>query len=219
MTSDLHGRIVLVTGASGRLGRVVVHALAGTGARVVAIDRQPYEGDAPAGLAITADVTNEADVAAAFARVTDELGTPWGVIHTVGMWDGGLLAETPLDGWRQVLDLNLTSAFLCVREAARTMAHGRVVGIASRQGADRAPAQQAAYAASKAGLIRLIEAASAEHDDLACVAVAPSMILFGDEPEGTAGVPAEAIADLCVRLCGDAGAVHDGTVLRAYGDG
>lgn len=219
MTSDLQGRIVLVTGASGRLGRVVVHALAGTGARVVAIDRQPYEGDAPVALAITADVTNEADVAAAFARVTNELGTPWGVIHTVGMWDGGPLAKTPLDGWRQVLDLNLTSAFLCVREAARTMAHGRVVGIASRQGADRAPAQQAAYAASKAGLIRLIEAASAEHDDLACVAVAPSMILFGDEPEGTAGVPAEAIADLCVRLCGDAGAVHDGTVLRAYGDG
>ncbi|HIG74400.1 MAG TPA: SDR family NAD(P)-dependent oxidoreductase [Bacteroidetes bacterium] len=218
MTSDLQDRIVLVTGASGRLGRIVVSALARTGARVVAIDRQPYDGDAPVELAVTADVTSEGDVASAFARVIDELGTPWGVIHTVGTWDGGPLAETSLEGWRHVLELNLTSAFLCVREAARTMTEGRVIGIASRQGADRAPAQQAAYAASKAGLVRLIEAASAEHEALACVAVAPSMILFGEEPEGTAGVTAEAIADLCVRLCGDAGAVHDGTVLRAYGD-
>ena len=96
---------------------------------------------APVELVVTADVTSEGDVASAFARVIDELGTPWGVIHTVGTWDGGPLAQTSLEGWRHVLDLNLTSAFLCVRETARTMPEGRVIGIASRQGADRAPAR------------------------------------------------------------------------------
>jgi hypothetical protein len=43
------------------------------------------------------------------------------------------------------------------------------------------------------------------------------MILFGDEPEGTRGVEAEEVARLCVTLCGSAGAVHSGSVVRAYG--
>ena len=217
--TDLTDRIVIVTGASGRLGRVVVRAMVEKGARVAALDRE-----APARLpdrarGWEANLTDEADVARVFGEVADEMGTPWALVHTVGTWDGGPLAETTLNAWRSVLDLNLTSAFLCVREVVRHMDAGRIIGIASRQGVDRAPAQQAAYAASKAGVMRLIEAASAEHEGIAAVSIAPSTILFGGEEEGAAGVTAEALAEMCVRLAGDAGAVHDGSVLRAYGTG
>lgn len=219
MPLDLSDRLVLVTGASGRLGRVVVRYLADAGAAVSALDRSEPD-DLPPGVRFWGcDVTDEQDVARVFSSVSDELGTPWAVVHTVGTWDGGPLAKTSESSWRQVMDLNLTSAFLVVREFVRHTTEGRIIGIASRQGADRAPEKQAAYAASKAGVIRLLEATSAEHDDLSCVAVAPSTILFGNEEEGSAGVSAEAIARLCARLCGDEGAVHDGAVLRAYGGG
>lgn len=219
MTTDLADRLVLVTGAGGRLGRVLVQHLSASGARVAALDRE-VPTDLPDGArGYGADVTDEGSVAEAFAAVQSEMGTPWGLVHTVGMWDGAPLAETEAEAWDRVMRLNLTSAFLCVREAVRTMVGGRIVAIASRQGADRAPAQQAAYAASKAGVVRLVEATAAEHSDISAVAVAPSMILFGGEDDDTAGVSVEAIADLCVRLCGDAGPVHTGTTLRAYGTG
>ena len=134
--------------------------------------------------------------------------------------DGGPLAEPTLDDWRSLLDLNLTASFLTVREAVRHFLRdggGRVIGIASRQGADRAPAQQAAYGASKAGLIRLLEATAAEYagNDIQAVAVAPSMILFGGEDAD--GVRADDLAAMCAYLCADAGAAHNGATLRMYG--
>lgn len=220
MSSVLTDRVVVVTGAGGRLGRVLVRALAASGARVAALDRMEVADlpDGARGWAV--DVTDEASVTDAFGAIEADMGTPWAFVHTVGMWDGSPLAETSLDQWTRVLDLNLTSAFLCVREAVRHMADkGRIVAIASRQGADAAPAEQAAYAASKAGVIRLIEATANEHPSIAAVAVAPSMILFGGEEADASGVSVDAIADLCVRLCGDAGPVHTGTTLRAYGSG
>ena len=211
---DLSDRSVLVTGAAGRLGRVLVQTLADAGARVAALDREapPAPGG---GLALAADVLDEAAVADAFARAHTELGGLDAVVHTVGTWDGAPLAETSLEAWRRVLDLNLTSAFLVFREAARRLgAEGVVVGIASGQGADGAPAEQAAYAASKAGVIRLVEATAAEAGAPAAVAVAPSTLLFdGDAGDG---IPAEAVAELCARLCRD-GAHHDGATLRIYG--
>lgn len=219
MPLDLTDRLILVAGASGRLGRVVVRHLTEAGATIAALDRSEPD-DLPSGVRFYGtDLTDEQEVTRTFESIGTDLGTPWGLIHTVGMWDGGPLGETSLDAWRRMMDVNLTSAFLSIRAFVRHTTEGRIVGIASRQGADRAPEQQAAYAASKAGVIRLLEATSAEQPGLACVAIAPSTILFGDEGTDARGVPVEAIADLCSRLCGDAGAVHDGAVLRAYGDG
>ena len=219
MASELTDRIVVVTGAGGRLGRIVVQHLAAAGARVAALDLEAPEALPENARGFACDATDEGAVGRAFDAIESEMGTSWALVHTVGMWDGGPLAETGLDAWNRVMALNLTSAFLCIREAVRRMGEGRIVAIASRQGADRAPSQQAAYAASKAGVVRLIEATSAEHDGIAAVAVAPSTLLFGGEDAGASGVRAEAVAELCVRLCGAAGAVHDGAVLRAYGDG
>lgn len=213
---DLSDRTVLVTGASGRLGQVLVQTLRAAGARVAALDRVGEAADGV--LLLEADVLDEAAVADAFERAEAELGPLSAVVHTVGTWDGAPLAETELDAWNRVIALNLTSAFLVFREAARRLgADGVVVGIASGQGADRAPAEQAAYAASKAGVIRLVEATAAEAGAPHAVAVAPSTILFGDEDAGAAGVPVEAVAALCARLCSADGVWHDGATLRIYG--
>lgn len=217
---DLSDRIVVVTGAAGRLGRVVAQQLAEAGARVAGLDREPHDVGA---LSLQADVTDEATVSAAFERLAAEMGEPNGVVHTVGMWAGTPFAETSLADWRTMLDVNLTSTFIVFRAAVRRMAAagqgGRLVALASGQGADRGTAEQAAYSASKAGVVRLVESVAAEYraDDITAAAVAPSMILFGDEPEGTRGVEVEEVASLCVTLCGSAGPVHSGSVLRAYG--
>ena len=220
MASLLSDRIVIVTGAGGRLGRLIVRDLVAAGARVAALDREAPTGLPDAVLALAADVTQEPATVSAWDQVASTLGTPNALVHAVGMWGGAPLAETTLDAWRTVLDVNLTSAFLAFREAARRMTDGgRLVAVASGQGADRGVAEQAAYSAAKAGIVRLVEATAAEHADrgLTAVAVAPSTLLFGDEPAAAAGVSADDVAALCVRLCGPEGAVHTGATLRAYG--
>ena len=211
----------LVTGAGGRLGRLVAERLVAGGAAVAALDRTAP--DVAGALGLAADLADEASTAAAFDRAEQEMGTPGALVHAVGTWDGGPFAKTELAAWEAVMRTNLTTAFVCVRAAVRAMlAAGRggsVVLVASGQGADRGVAQQGAYSAAKAGVIRLAEAVAAEHraDGIAVVVVAPSTLLFGAEPDGTAGVSAAAVADLCVRLCGPEALVHSGATLRAYG--
>ena len=221
MTIDLSGKTIIFTGAFGRLGRILTRRLLDDGATVAGIDRHTADPvvDSDRLHLFKADVSDEGEVEAVFAQIQDAVGPADGLVHTVGMWDGQPFAETPLEDWETMLRVNLTSTFLCFRAAARQMqeAGGRLVGIASRQGADRGVAQQAAYSASKAGLVRIVEAIAAEYDgQITAAAVAPSTILFGRDGDG---VSAERIAALCAYLCTDEGAVHNGTVLRAYGTG
>ncbi|MEM1116791.1 MAG: SDR family NAD(P)-dependent oxidoreductase [Bacteroidota bacterium] len=217
---DLSGRVVAVTGGAGRLGRVLDQALAEAGATVATLDRTPHDVGA---LSLTADVVDPPSTEAAFGRIVDELGRLDAVVHTVGMWAGAPFAETALDDWRTVVDVNLTSTFVVFREAVRRMlasgTKGQLVAMASGQGADKGVAEQAAYSAAKAGVVRLMEAVAAEHRDagITAAAVAPSMILYGDEDPETRGVDAEEVARLCVTLCGPAGTIHNGSVMRAYG--
>jgi 3-oxoacyl-[acyl-carrier protein] reductase len=223
MTPNLTGKIVVVTGASGTLGQALLDAFAPTRATLAAI--VPTEAEAqkirvPQGAdlwAFPADVTDEAAVRDTFDGIADQFGGVDVLLHAVGSWQASPLLDTALEDWRRMLDLNLTSAFLCFREAARRMTGrtGRIIAFASRQGADRAPAEQAAYAASKAGLIRLVESTAAEFQGhITAHAIAPSMLA----PDGSEnGVSAAAIATLCLRLCTEAGDALNGATLRAYG--
>ncbi len=213
--------VVVVTGAAGRLGSRMMEGFAGLGATVAAIDRDPCRlpADTP-GQTFQADVTDEAETVAAFGQIGEAFGRVDVLVHTVGTWAGKPLLDTSLDDWEQIMRVNLTSTLLCFREAARLMQErgGRLIGIASGQGADKGVAQQAGYSASKAGVMRLVEAVAAEYEatGITAHAIAPSLILF-DEAADRKGVPVSDLVDLAVYLCGPAGASLNGATLRAYG--
>ncbi len=212
----------MVTGAAGRLGRLLVEAYVNRGATVAGVDREGTAIPLPDGAhAFHADLTDKDEVAACFSKIADDVGPIDGLVHAVGMWSMAPLHKTSLSDWRQMLDINLTSAFLCFREAIKQMrgSGGQVIGFASGQGADGGAAQQPAYSASKAGIIRLVESITAEYEDgdIRAHAIAPSMLLFGDE-EDAEGVPAERIVDLACYLTDPAvSRATNGAVIRAYG--
>jgi NAD(P)-dependent dehydrogenase (short-subunit alcohol dehydrogenase family) len=226
---DLADRVVAVTGAGGRLGRRLGRRLLERGATVAALDRPgplddlAWQGDAHA---VSFDATDEESVAGAFAEVQDRAGRLDALVHTVGMWAGAPLLETPQADFERQVRLNLTSAFLCFREATRQMQDGdaldgdspgkRLVAFASGQGADRGAPQQYGYSAAKAGVVRLVEGAAAELDGVTATAIAPSTILFGDD-SGQAGVPAGRLVSLVEHVLSPAGDAVDGATLRAYG--
>lgn len=226
MDHNLNGKIVVVTGAAGRLGRHLVQQFAQDGAIIVALVRSedeahsiPFPEEAE-GWAFPVDVTDEVMLTACFEQIARQFGRVDVLVHAVGGWAERPLLETSLEEWDALLRLNLHSTFLCFREAARLMEGrgGRLIGIAAGQGADRAVARQGAYAAAKAGLIRLVEAVAAEFagTGITAHAVAPSTILF-DEADEAPGVRAEEIVALCRYLATPAGAALNGATLRAYG--
>ncbi len=223
---SVRGKVVVITGASGRLGRMLVQRFAEEGARVVAVVRRPESvAELPfpvgaEGWAYPFDVTDESQVVAGFRQIVQDLGSVDVLIHTVGTWAGKPFLETSYAEWRSLFETNLHATFLCFREALRTMRHpeGRLIAFASRQGALRGAAQQAAYSAAKAGVIRLVEALAAElgGEGPTVHALAPSMILYpGMEEEK--GVRAEDLVETCLYLCSPAGRAHHGGTLPAYG--
>lgn len=219
--NNLGEAVVVVTGAAGRLGGRMMQRFADQGARVAAIDQDPCRLPAGApGQVFKANVTDETEVVALFQQIGETFGAIDALVHTVGAWAGRPFLDTSLDDWEEIVRLNLTSAFLCFREAARLMQGrgGRLIGIASGQGADRGRAQQGAYSAAKAGIVRLVEAVAEEFEGtgITAHAIAPSSIVF-DEAGDQKGVPVSDLVDLALYLCGPAGASLNGATLRAYG--
>ncbi|MGB0649443.1 MAG: SDR family oxidoreductase [Rhodothermales bacterium] len=210
--------LAVITGASGRLGSVAVEGFLQAGYRVVGLDRSSGAQDATPVLAV--DATSEDSVTWVLEEIRTSYGTPSVIIHTVGMWAMQPFAETELDAWQTMMDVNLTSSFLIFREGVRMMKEtgGTLIGICSQQGSVRGTAQQAAYSASKAGVKRLVEAIGAEYagTGLTAHAVAPSMILFdGDEGKG---VTANDLVEHFLHLASPAGASLNGDTLHAFGD-
>ncbi|MBT8399975.1 MAG: SDR family oxidoreductase [Rhodothermia bacterium] len=214
---------VVVTGGGGRLGSKLVRRFLDDGANVAAIVISDEEAARVPSAETTAlvkiaDVTDEDSVVTAFEELHDELGGLDAVIHTVGMWGQEVFAKTRLSSWEKMMSVNLTSAFLCFREAVRHMGDGgTLIAITSRQGADRGVGGQAAYSAAKAGIIRLVEAVADEHasSGITAHAIAPSTILFEEEGDG---VQASEVVSLVVYLTNH-GPSLDGATVRAYGSG
>ena len=216
---NLAGKVVVVTGGTGRLGQRMVRGFAGHGATVATVDRMPPPEGLPGSChAFQADVTDEEDVARVFAEIPETCGPPDVLVHTVGTWDSAPFRDTSLEHWQRLVSLNVTSTFLCFRAAARQMHErgGRLIGIASGQGADGGTARQGAYSASKAGVIRLVEAVAREFagTGLTAHAIAPSTILFDEDGKGVA---ASDLVELALYLASPAGEALNGAVLRAYG--
>lgn len=209
--SHLQGNTVVITGAGGRLGQRLVARFEEVGACVVSVGRVDTTQ-------LTLDLTKEVEVTDAFAQIKHEYGRIDVLVHAVGMWNEWPLLDTRLEDWERMMRVNLTSSFLCFREAARHMlpAGGTLIGICARSGLEAALAHGGAYAASKAGLLRLVEAVAAEYPALRTYALAPSIIRYG-KSTGT-GVQADDLIELAIQLCSESAAALSGTALQAYGD-
>lgn len=224
----LDGKVVVVTGAAGRLGQRVVDRFARQGATIAAVVRSedearsiPFPDGAEGWAFFPTDVTSEPNVEASFRQIGERFGRIFALVHAVGGWASQPFLETSGDDWERIVQMNLTSSFLCFREAARLMqgGTGRIIGIAARQGADQGRGGEAAYSAAKAGVVRLVEAVAAELEGsgITAHALAPSTILYGGEGDDARGVPAERLAELCLYLCSPAAEALNGATIRAYG--
>lgn len=171
---DLTGRVALVTGSSRGIGYELAAGLAEAGAHVVlnGVDRERLARAATAlagrcGREVRTaafDVSAEAEVEAAVARVESEVGPIRILINNAGIQYRTPLLDLPLDRWEQVLRVNLTSAFVVGRAVARSMvarATGKVINICSLQ-SELARPSIGAYTAAKGGLRNLTRAMAAE---------------------------------------------------------
>src|SRR5690606_22419218 len=149
--------------------------------------------------------SDESQVRSCFDRIKTHFRRVDAVVHAAGRWESRPFAQTSLEDWRRMMDANLTTTFLCFREAVRVMdGPGTLIAFSARQGADGAVAEQASYGAAKAGVIRLVEAVAAEYRDrgITAHAIAPSSILFDREGKG---VFAGDLVEICRSLMSQTG--------------
>ena len=172
MTAMLENRHALVTGGGSGLGAAIAVALADAGARVTIVGRrrEPLE-EVAAGRGrirpMTADVTNEISLVAAFADATAAAGEISIVVANAGAAESAPFARTSLDAFERMIAVNLTGVFLTLREGARAMADakwGRLIVIASIAGL-RGYAYVAPYSAAKHGAIGLVRSLAMELAD------------------------------------------------------
>jgi NAD(P)-dependent dehydrogenase (short-subunit alcohol dehydrogenase family) len=197
--TPLTGKVAVVTGGARGIGRVTAGVLAAAGADIAVIDRLPgahtvaaVEASGRRGVAAEVDVTDLAAVDVAFERVRGELGDPDILVNGAGITNHvAPVACMTREGWDRELAVNLTAAFAAVQAVIPAMVErrwGRIVlisSIAARSGLHR----QAAYAASKAGMVGLARTVALEHarDGVTCNAVLPGLI----ETEVVAAMPPE----------------------------
>ena len=163
----LEGRIVVVTGAGGGIGRAVAAGFAEAGARLVLLDADRASAEATAAALASApggparvhrcDVSDPEAVAAAADATARDLGPCDVLINNAGLLRPGPIASLTLEEWNRLLSVNLTGYFLCAKAFGRQMLarkSGAIVHVASIAGRHPQP-WSGAYSVSKAGVVML----------------------------------------------------------------
>ncbi len=188
-------KTAIITGASGALGRVVTDLFLQCGFKVAGVARNEKEllkivpGKNPDYLPVAADLTVEAQVKAAFARIREKFSAIDVLVHCAGGFRAGhMVADMETDEWDFMMNLNLKSAFLCAKYAMQAMIpqkNGKIITI-SALAVNQPGAQKAAYLASKAGLVTLTKALAAEGKayNIQVNAIAPSIIRTPSNEKG-----------------------------------
>ncbi len=169
----LDGRIAVVTGAAGVIGRATMQLLAERGARIAAVDRNGMELESaiaalPASaqaLAVTADVTDEDQVAGYVRATVDRFGTIDIFYNNAGIeGDVAPITQYPVASFRRVLDVNVVGVFLGLKHVLPVMLSrnmGSIINTASIAGLIGSP-DIAVYSASKHAVIGLTKSAAIE---------------------------------------------------------
>ena len=188
----LTGRVALVAGASGGIGRAVVAQLLAAGARVLAVDREGVAAP-PGAESLPCDLGDRQAIEALFAGLPARTDALHLLVHCAGITADRVLWKLADEDWQRLMSVNLDSAFRLLRGATpwlREAGGGAVVLVTSING-ERGKFGQSAYAASKAGMIGLGRTAARElgRFDIRVNLVAPGMI----ETAMTADLPAEVV--------------------------
>jgi len=224
----MNGKVVVVTGASGALGKVVAEVALARGARVAGVDH------APAVIAATenridigsVDLTDATQARNAIDAVASHFGRVDALINIAGGFAFEAIAEGDPKTWQHMYALNVLTALNASRSAIPYLAAsgtGRIVNVGA-MGALQAGAGMGAYAASKAGVHRLTEALAAEWKGSITVnAVLPSTI---DTPANRASMPKadfqkwvtpQELANVILFLASDAASAVTGALLPVNG--
>ena len=243
----LEGKVALVTGASRGIGRAIAVALGQRGAKVVINYASREDAAREAAAAVEAvggqavlsafDVASAPAVTEAIKAIGKDHGGLDILVNNAGIAINGLLMRFSDEQWQKTLAVNLGGAFHCTRAAAtlllRAKAAGRIINITSVVG-ETGNGGQAAYAASKAGLIGLTRSTARElaSRGVTCNAIAPGFIetdMTADHlpeaqraktieqiPLGKIG-RADDVADAVAFLAGPEAGYITGQVLRVNG--
>lgn len=169
-------RTVVITGASRGLGFASAVRLYRDGWRVVAAMRTPDTGmprlretvgareNDPCLIGVPLDLQDRASIAAAAKLIEEAIGAPYAVVHNAGIAAAGMVEETPIELWDQMLATHVTGPVLLTKAllpSMRAAGHGRIVVISSQGGVRGMPAI-AAYSAAKGALERWAESLAGE---------------------------------------------------------
>lgn len=238
MSAEFSTRVAFVAGGTGGLGRAVSLAFLEKGAQVIVSYRKPEEFDllrAATGAGGSRleghriDVTDEAAVSQLVETVFAQHGRLDALVNTVGGYAGGVkLWELETNVLDRMLAINLRSSYALSRAAVRVMlrqAHGAIVNVAAKAAFDH-PGGAAAYAASKAAAVALLDSLAAElkGTGVRVNSVVPSII---DTESNRQAMPKadfakwpkpEDIARVILFLCSDDAKVVHGAAVPVYGN-
>ena len=171
MTHDFSGRVVLVTGGAGGIGRALCEAFARAGADLAVVSRTPSDEVAASARAlgrraitVACDVRELAQCQSAVARVVSDLGRLDVLVNNHGANFLAPAAAISQNGWRAITSVVLDGTFHMCRaafEALRDSGRGRVISIAATNAASGSPLM-AASGAGKAGVISLMQSLAVE---------------------------------------------------------
>ncbi|HYG55624.1 MAG TPA: SDR family NAD(P)-dependent oxidoreductase [Burkholderiales bacterium] len=193
---ELENKCALITGGGRGIGAATAELFASAGAAVAIVDVnldaarkvvdeiKSHEGQRA--IAIRCDITDEAAVETAVERCIEELGGLDILVNNAGMAIRKPATELRMDEWQKVIDLNLGALFSCSRVAARHMRKrrpdappgGAIINLASIMGLSGGIFPNAAYQASKGGVVNLTRALALEwaQDRIRVNAVAPTYV-------------------------------------------
>jgi NAD(P)-dependent dehydrogenase (short-subunit alcohol dehydrogenase family) len=221
--------VALVCGGSGALGSAVVRAFlargdvvisAGRRAAAVVPTREPERLRSE-----IVDLTEPDEVEALWERLADEGALPRWLVNAVGGFRGGTVAETDADDYRLLQQINLDATWWSCRAAARRLSSGAAIVNVSARPALAGGTGAAAYAVSKAAVLRLTQVLSGELRErrVRVNAVLPSVM---DTPGNRAAIasermrdsiPTDDVAAVVAFLCSDQARVISGAAIPVYG--
>ena len=234
MTYDFSGKVVLITGGTGALGRAVAQAFGTSNATTVVtyiIDEEMEDVKTKIKTIaelVKADITKEDQAKKLVSHLIETYDRIDVLVNVVGGYLGGKsVAELDETEWDKMMNMNLKSAFLISKHVIPLMVsakHGKIVHISSRTGL-KSDGYDSAYSASKSGLIRLVESISEEvkEHNINVNCILPSTI---DTEANRNAMPnsdfskwvkTEDLANLILFLCSDEAKVINGAAIPGYG--